>query len=268
MLPKRVRTYLDTLIKLVNKAAASKIISILLFGSYAKGYADPERSDLDLIIVLDDAVSQKRIAKIDRIVEGLEMTQGFTKPSKTRIERLFRAVERATGMFASHFVCRKSDILKGDFKRVFSISRTFGRILAPSKLVFNAVLSHVVPVFGDDISSKIRRHDLDIKQWLRSLLMCFLLSFSGFLAFLLDRKAERFMQEAAKWSLLNTYYYANRQSPPFQKIIKAFSKKGVRLAEGLASPFYRLNIISAVRSPFAVIKIHVKGLRLLKNPEL
>ncbi|MFX1485819.1 MAG: nucleotidyltransferase domain-containing protein [Promethearchaeota archaeon] len=268
LLPEKARTYLDTLIRMVKKAAADRIISILLFGSYAKGYADPEKSDLDLIIVLDDPVSQRRIDKVDRIAEGLETTLGFSRPAKTRIERLFRAIERATGMFASHFICRKGDILRGDFKRVFSISRTFGKILAPSKLVFNSVLSHVVTVFGDDISSSIRRHDIDIKQWLKSLLMCVLLSLSGFLAFLLDRKAGRFIREAAKWSLLNTYYYVNRRSPPFQKIIRAYSKKGLKTAERLLSHSCGFNIISAIKSPFAVIKIHVKGLKLLENSDL
>jgi len=264
-LPKRVRAYLDVLIRKVNQIATDRIVSVLLFGSYAKGHPDPEKSDLDLVIVMDDKVSWSEIAGIDRMVEGLEIAYGFTKPPKTRLERLFRAIERATGMFASHFICRKSDILRGDFRKVFSVSRTFQRLLAPSRLVFNAILSHVVTVYGDDISDKIRRPVVDIKQWLRSLSMCFLLSLSGLLAFFLNKKAGKFLEEATKWSLLNTYYYVHRQSPSFQDIIKFYSKKGLSLAEESLSPSGGFNIISAAKSPFMVIKIHVKGLGLLKS---
>ncbi|MFX0068454.1 MAG: nucleotidyltransferase domain-containing protein [Promethearchaeota archaeon] len=265
-LPERVKAYLDVLVKKVNQIAADRLVSVLLFGSYAKGQPDPEKSDLDLVMVLDDKVSWGDIDVIDRMVEGLEIAYGFSRPPKTRLERLFRTIERATGMFASHFICKKSDILRGDFRRIFSVSRIFERLLAPSRLVFNAILSHAVTVYGDDILDKIRRPVIDIKQWLKSLSMCFLLSLSGFLAFFLSKKAERFLEEATKWSFLNTYCYVFGQSPSFQKIIRFYSKKGLRLAEESLRPSGGFNVISAAKSPFTVIKIHVKGLRLLKNP--
>ncbi|MFX0096520.1 MAG: nucleotidyltransferase domain-containing protein [Candidatus Hodarchaeota archaeon] len=264
-LPKKVRAYLDILIKKVNQMTDGRLVSVLLFGSYVKGHPDPEKSDLDVVLVLDDKVHLSEINRVDRMVEGLEITYGFSKSPKARLERLFRAIERATGMFASHFICKKSDILKGDFRRVFSVSRIFEKFLAPSRLVFSAILSHAVTIYGDDISEEITRPLVDIRQWLRSLSMCFLLSLSGLLASFLNKKAIRFMEEAIKWSLLNTYYYVYGHSPSFQNVIRFYSEKGLRLAKELLSASGEFNVISAAKSPLKVIRIHVDGLKLLRN---
>jgi predicted nucleotidyltransferase len=109
-LPPRIQTYLDAVIQACTQAGHS-LVSVLLFGSVAKG-GFSSISDVDLIIVVPDDARRESKRQVREMVARLETVHGF-RPTARHSAAQAR-VERAVGHLFSCFVCTRSDLLSGD----------------------------------------------------------------------------------------------------------------------------------------------------------
>ncbi len=124
-------------------------MSVVLFGSAAKGSFSAGVSDVDAIIVLaDGATPRERICLSDQI-SLLEVSYRLRAPAGRARTTLESFAERAGGHALSSFVCSRIDLLSGDVMRVFSLRRV--EALLVDRIVFASVIASAVTVWGEDL---------------------------------------------------------------------------------------------------------------------
>src|SRR5579875_48258 len=105
----RVRGYLDAVAEACNRDGGG-LVSLIVFGSAAKGGFSRQVSDVDLIVVLPDDASRERRARVRGEVSRLEIEHGFKKRSGPS-NFLQGFAQRVCGTDLSCFVCTRSDLL-------------------------------------------------------------------------------------------------------------------------------------------------------------
>ena len=164
-LPPQVRGYLDAIAQVCTRDRWG-LVSIVLFGSVAKGDFARQVSDVDLIVVLPDGISQEERALVRDEVSRLEIVHGFKKPAKPR-NALQAFAERAVGNDLPCFVCTRSDLLSGDVARVFNLKAA--EALFVDRIVLANVIASSIAVLGEDLAplvklQRVRRLDV-FKAW-------------------------------------------------------------------------------------------------------
>ena len=119
-LPARVQNYIEALIQTCAQDHIP-LVSVVLFGSAAKGGFSTAVSDVDVIIVVsDDASRAKRLRLLEDVVR-LETVHEFRPATMHRPGRLRARIERAVGHGLSCFVCTRSDLLSGNVAPVLNL---------------------------------------------------------------------------------------------------------------------------------------------------
>src|SRR2546425_4417850 len=106
-LPARVQNYLDALVQLCTQGGW-RVVSVVLFGSAAKGGFASGVSDVDSIIVLEDGATPGDKARLADAVECLEISHGLRPPARAGKRMLEAFADRAGGNAVSSFVCTRS----------------------------------------------------------------------------------------------------------------------------------------------------------------
>ena len=151
-LPARVQTYIDALVRTCAEDSAP-LVSVILFGSAAKGGFSGGVSDVDLIIVVADDASPARRRRLGDDVARLETLHGL-RPPTTRAPGVFRArMERAVGHGFSCFVCTRSDLLSGDVARVLDLRPLEAPFV--DRIVFAGIVASAVTVWGEDLLPRV-----------------------------------------------------------------------------------------------------------------
>ena len=164
-LSSRVRSYLDAIAEACDRDGPG-LVSILLFGSAAKGAFVRQVSDVDLIVVVPDGASREGRARVRDKVSHLEIEHGFRKPAKIPNPlQVFAA--RICGNDHSCFVCTRSDLLSGVVARVLDLNAA--EALFVDRIVFANIMASSVTVWGEDLRPMVhpphvRRLDV-FKAW-------------------------------------------------------------------------------------------------------
>jgi predicted nucleotidyltransferase len=106
-LPPRVRGYLDAIAQVCTRDGRG-LVSIVLFGSAAKGGFARQVSDVDLIVVLPDGASREERARARDEVSRLEIDHGFKEPAG-----------RLQGVFCLHQTLKRLLDLRGRYRKSF-----------------------------------------------------------------------------------------------------------------------------------------------------
>ncbi|MHA1409778.1 MAG: nucleotidyltransferase domain-containing protein [Candidatus Odinarchaeia archaeon] len=220
-LPGRVKKYLNFVNKVIVKSIGEKPIAILLFGSYVNQTIVSKQSDVDLIIIVDDGVSEKKLSKARRHLYYYEKKLFNLRKTESFIDKILFHIGNSTGMFKSFFICRESDFLSLNFDSIFNVNRFFSFFLAPKNIVLASSLLNSKLIYGS-IEEKQINIDIDFLQVIRSLIMCLTLALStiGLLPF--SNTAINYYYESVKWSVLNTYFYLRREKSLFKKGLEFF----------------------------------------------
>jgi len=231
-LPTRVRTFFDELLKILE-CYEEVLNSIILFGSLVKG-GYSEFSDADVIIVMKDTCPENKIAelneKIDIIEDKVRCRSKIKSPfslSESFAYRIGSFVEARTGMFVSHFICKRCDFLDGNFAKIFNTTPVLTRVLAPSGLVLAGVLSHAKTIYGEDLIDKVKRPRYTLGDMLKSLAMNVLLSLGSAFLYIFHSSAAKFAIEATKWSLHSSYFYLSSTSANIEDVARFYIDKKV-----------------------------------------
>jgi predicted nucleotidyltransferase len=147
-----VRKYLEATAQL-RLLSGAPLVSVILFGSAAKGAFAADVSDVDLIVVLPDAASQADRRHIQEKVLALEIIHGFRVPSDRTRGRLEKYLERCAGYSLSGFVCTRSDLLSGEISRVLGLS-PFETVFI-DRIVLAGVIVSAVTVWGEELLARI-----------------------------------------------------------------------------------------------------------------
>jgi hypothetical protein len=129
------------------------LVSVVLFGSAAKGGFSEDVSDVDVIIVVSDDASRATRRQLGEDVARLETLQGL-RPAAAHSSGSVRArIERAVGHGFSCFVCTRGDLISGDVARVLDL-RPWEAALV-DRIVFASIVASAVTVLGEDLLPRV-----------------------------------------------------------------------------------------------------------------
>lgn len=221
-LPARVQTYLDALVQTCAQDRAS-LVSVVLFGSAAKGGFSADISDVDLIIVLQDDASRAKRRRLAKDVAQLEAFHGLRAATAHSPGGLRAIIERAVGHGFSCFVCTRDDLISGDVGRVLDL-RPLETLLV-DRIVFANIVASAVTVWGEDLLPRVsvpsvRR--LDVFKALFAFSSQVLLSAVTFPAL---PDATKYAMGALKRSLHSCYFCYHRRTAALEEEVDFFRRR-------------------------------------------
>ena len=222
-LPEKANNYLKQVISFLSSyfSRDSDIVSIILFGSHAAGYARPI-SDVDLLIVLSDTISNSQIKKASQYLEWLEIQENLsTPPDNSLFNRIFRILNRQTGMFVSHFLCRRENIINAQFHKIFRVS-AISTLLAPNQLVLHSIYLNAVTLWGEHLIDFIKQSRFSLTQVLKSYMMNTVQVFGSLTLNFFSSQTTKRSMEAVKWSLYSCYVYKMGRAETLENIVNYF----------------------------------------------
>jgi predicted nucleotidyltransferase len=150
-LPVRVQTYIEALVQTCAQDHVS-LVSVVLFGSAAKGGFSGDVSDVDLIIVVPDDSSGAKRHRLGEDVARLEVIHGL-RPATPSPGALRALIDRVMGHGFSCFVCTRGDAISGDVARVLDLRPL--EALFVDRIVFASIVASAVTVWGEDLLPRV-----------------------------------------------------------------------------------------------------------------
>jgi hypothetical protein len=201
------------------------LVSIVLFGSAAKGGFARQVSDVDLIVVLPDGASRDERARVHDEVSRLEIDHGFKEPAERAGSRnpLQAFAGRVCGNDFSCFVCARSDLLSGDVARVFDLKPV--EALFVDRIVFANVIASSMTVWGEDLLPLVRPphvRRLDVFKACFAFTNQVLLSLA---AYGLLPNATRYAMGALKRSLHSCYFCYHLKTTALDEEVAFFQQR-------------------------------------------
>ena len=151
-LPARVQTYIEALVQTWAQDRVP-LVSVVLFGSAAKGGFTGEVSDVDLILVVPDDASRATRRRLGGDVARLEAVHGLRVATNRSAGRLRALIERAVGHGFSCFVCTRSDLISGDVARVLGLRPLETPFV--DRIVFASIVASAVTVWGENLLPRV-----------------------------------------------------------------------------------------------------------------
>lgn len=219
-LPPRIGSYLDAIVEACDRDGTS-LVSIILFGSAAKGGFVRQVSDVDLIVVLPDGASREARARVRGEVSRLEIDHCFKKPAGLH-NQLQAFAERVCGNNFSCFVCTRSDLLSGVVARVLDLKAA--EALFVDRIVFANIIASSVTAWGEDLRPMVhpphlRRLDV-FKAWFAfTSQMLFCLA-----AYRLLPHATRYAMGSLKHSLHSCYFCYHKKTNALDEEVAFFQQ--------------------------------------------
>ena len=217
-----IRKYIESIAQL-RLSSGAPLVSVILFGSAAKGAFAAAVSDVDLIVVLPDSASQADRREIREKVFALEITHGFRSPSDRSRGWLEEYLERCAGYSLSGFVCTRSNLLSGEVSRVLGLSPFEAAFV--DRIVLAGVIVSAVTVWGEELLTQVpipalRR--LDVLKALFNFMSAILMSAAVFPVF---PNATRYPMGVLKHSLQSCYFCYHQKTASLQEGVEFFGSR-------------------------------------------
>ena len=261
-LPVRVQTYIEALVQTCAQDRAP-LVSVVLFGSAAKGGFSGDVSDVDVIIVVSDDASRAKRLRLGEDVARLE-TLHELRPATTHSPGGVRAhIERAVGHGFSCFVCARSDLISGDVVRVLDLRPWEAPFV--DRIVFASIVASAMTVWGEDLLPRVpvpsvRR--LDVFKALFGFSSQVLLSA---VTFPLLPDATKYAMGALKHSLHSCFFCYHQRTTTLEDEVAFFNRRlgaSRTLVELLSlRRQYRRSFAFVIRCLPTVVRLHLRTAR-------
>jgi Nucleotidyltransferase domain len=215
-----IRKYLEAIAQL-RLSSGAPLVSVILFGSAAKGATDA--ADVDLIIILPDTASHDDRRHIHEKVLALEIIHGFRAPSHQTRGWLEKYVERCAGYSLSGFVCTRSDLLSGETARVLGLSPV--EAIFVDRIVFAGVIVSAVTISGEELLAQV---PIPALRRLDVLKAFFIFASSIILSaavFPLLSNATKYAMGILKHSLHSCYFCYQQKTATLQEEVEFFGSR-------------------------------------------
>jgi predicted nucleotidyltransferase len=201
-LPTAISRYLDAV---TETCGHSSLVSLVLFGSVASGWAS-NVSDVDLIVILSDDATPNTMGRLREEIALLEVR-----------------FERATGYLFSCFVCKRSQLLSGDVAAILGLRRWEAPFV--DRILLATIVASAVTIAGEDLVPQIpvpAIRQADVFKALFTFVCQIVLSVAVF-PVLSD--ATKLAMGALKHSVRSCYFCYQRCSAPLTEEIAFFNRR-------------------------------------------
>jgi hypothetical protein len=266
-LPARVQTYIEALVRTCTQDRAP-LVSVVLFGSAAKGGFAGDVSDVDLIIVVPDAASRALRRRLGDDVARLEISHGL-RSATTQSRGGFRArVERAAGHGFSCFVCTRSDLISGDVARVLDLRPL--EMPFVDRIIFASIIASAVTVWGEDLLPRVPVPPVRRIDVFKALFGFSSQVFLSAMTFPVLPDATKYAMGALKHSLHSCYFCYQGQTAALEEEVDFFRRRlgaSQTLVDLLAlRGEYRRSFAFVIRCLPALARLHLRTARENRFP--
>ncbi len=260
---KRTSEYLSSVDEKLEEVE-EKIVSVILFGSYARG-DNTEMSDVDLLIVFKDNVPDRLLSEMDEILTEMEKRYNYAEKPNGFLEKLIYSLKRKTGMFVSHFICKEEDLRRKDFSKIFSTEKFLSSVIAPSDLVLNNMEQDGIALYGKPMTRNLKQ-PIEVGSMIKSLFMNSLTAIGSAIIAPFYKKTTELSTEAVKWSLLSIHQFLTQRSGGVNEAISFLKRKGIYTSETLEEfkslrNHLRENPLFIFKVPPLIIKLHLEAIK-------
>ncbi|MBY8999377.1 MAG: nucleotidyltransferase domain-containing protein [Candidatus Heimdallarchaeota archaeon] len=266
----KARNYIGESIGLIIKNKID-LLSLIIFGSVAKGEYQPDLSDVDIIFVINDKTSKKDKTYISRELTKLEYKHTFRKKNGSIVDTVYKRAEDMTGMYVSHFVCYRKEFHAAKFSKVFNVNLLLCKLFAPTDVVWASVVKSATTLWGENLLEKASLAEVRRSQIKKSKVMNLALCTAALLTYIFHPHATKYAMEAVKWSLQTCYFSYTLEPATTTKTVQFFLQKGYDnpLLENLLDlrKCYRRSLRFILKSFKVVSNLHKKTLRENQFPK-
>lgn len=222
-LPANIRDYLDALFELADQKSC-EIVSIMIFGSAAKGGFSPV-SDVDLLIVLADEVPWNEKVRLKHELGALEFEHKLRERPKSNKESILTVVDRVAAQFKSQFVCYKRDFISGNSAAVFGINRVLESLFLSTRIAFANDVISAKTVWGEDLLSQVRVPLLTKAHLVKNFVGLLLFNACAMGVFPVLPNATKYSMSALKWMLHTCHFCVTLKSSTVQEAVAFFQQE-------------------------------------------
>lgn len=222
-LPANVRHYLDAVLKFANQKSC-EIVSIMIFGSVAKGGFSPV-SDVDLLVVLADEVPWKEKKRLEHDLLGLELEHKLRERPKSKRELILTVVDRVAGQFKSQFVCYKRDFISGNSAAVFGINPVLESLLLTTRIAFANVVMSARTAWGEELLSQVRVPLLTKGHLVKNCVGLLAFNAGALGVFPVLPNATKYSMSALKWMLHTCHFCVTLKSSTTEEAVEFFQDR-------------------------------------------
>jgi hypothetical protein len=239
------------------------LVSVVLFGSAAKGGFAGEVSDVDLIIVLADDASHMQRRRVGEDVARLETFHGL-RPATTHSPGGLRAlIDRVMAHGFSCFVCTRGDMISGDAARVLGLRPL--EALFVDRIVFASIVASAVTVWGEDLIPRVAVPPVRRLDVFKALFGFFGQVLASAVMFPVLPDATKYAMGTLKHSLHSCFFCYHGRTAALDEEADFFQRRLGRsqtLVELLAlRRNYRRSFTFVIRCLPAVVRLHVRTAR-------
>ena len=152
----------------------------------------------------------------------LEYKHGFRKHPKGLIRTLNTLANELAGIYLSHFICYKNELLLGDSARVLNLHPLLSFFTPATRIPFANMVISGKTIWGEELLQQVRVLPITRWQLIQGCLANLNLSFNAILGFLIFRDATKIVMEVLKWSLHSCYFCYNLKAATVQEEVDFF----------------------------------------------
>jgi predicted nucleotidyltransferase len=220
-----IMDYLDA-VRQTADTRRRDIVSIWIFGSASIGGFSSPVSDVDLMIVLADDVTQDIKSDIRCEFEALERKHGLRTCPKGRLEHLSELFDQKVGGFKSLTLCYRRDLLSGNVSAVFEANALAEFVNNTTHLFcFASIVNSAHTIWGEDLIARIPIPAITNKQFSKMLITHCLRNTFAFLVYPILPNGTKYSMAILKGFLHNCYFVYKAKGAPIQDEIHFFRTK-------------------------------------------
>ena len=247
-LPANVRGYLDAVFEFADHKS-SEIVSIMIFGSVAKGGFSPV-SDVDLFVVLADEVPWDEKKKLQHDLAGLELQHKLRKRPKSKKESILTGVDRLAGQFKSQFICYKHDFISGNTAAVAGINPVLESLFLSTRIAFADDVVSARTLWGEELLPQVSVPLLMKAHLVKNCLGFLAFNACALAVFPLVPNATKYSMSALKWMLHTCHFCMTLKSSTIEEAVEFFQAE----IDGDAQLMELLSLRSLHRPSFRFVK--------------
>ena len=223
-LPPKAKDYLRDVLSLIDSKNSSAV-SIIIFGTAISGGFSNAVSDVDIIIVLADHVPKKIKRILDEELHSLEYAHGFRRHAKSLIETLNKYANELAGMYLSHFVCYRHELLTGNSARVLNLLPVLSVFTSATRIPFANIVLSGKTIWGEDLLQHVNILPIRRSHLLIGCALYLSTVFGAILWFPILQDPTKVAMVYLKWSLHSCYFCYNLKAATMQQEIEYFTAK-------------------------------------------